>query len=113
VVHSEAISATVEWSVRYLPDFCLPDKALDLLDTACAQVRFLTFSGGASPQCVDRAGIAAAVASRCKIPAGLLTADENERLATMEEKLDKLSAVLQFQTLTKENLAAIVGKILE
>lgn len=35
--------------MRYLPDFRLPDKAIDLLDTACAQARFLTFSGGASP----------------------------------------------------------------
>ena len=44
-----AISAAVEWSVRYLPDFRLPDKAIDLLDTACAQARFLTFRSNDIP----------------------------------------------------------------
>ena len=37
-----ALRAAVEWSVRYLPDFRLPDKALDLVDQACAAVRFRT-----------------------------------------------------------------------
>jgi ATP-dependent Clp protease ATP-binding subunit ClpC len=30
----DALRAAVEWSVRYLPDFRLPDKALDLVDQA-------------------------------------------------------------------------------
>jgi len=38
----DALRAAVEWSVRYLPDFRLPDKALDLVDQACAAVRFRT-----------------------------------------------------------------------
>jgi len=92
-----AISTAVEWSVRYLPDFRLPDKAIDLLDTACAQARFLTFSGKgsiaagtAAPHgAVDREQIAAVVASRCKIPVGTLTEDEGQRLRSMEEVLGK------------------------
>jgi ATP-dependent Clp protease ATP-binding subunit ClpA len=51
-----ALRAAVEWSVRYLPDFRLPDKALDLVDQACAAVRFRTLtpqkrkiSGGETP----------------------------------------------------------------
>ena len=75
-----ALRAAVEWSVRYLPDFRLPDKALDLVDQACAQVRFATLSpqkrrdrlslpraGTGSPShhlVVGRDGIAAAVAAR-------------------------------------------------
>jgi AAA lid domain len=39
-----ALRAAVEWSVRYLPDFRLPDKALDLVDQACAAVRFKTLT---------------------------------------------------------------------
>ncbi len=39
-----ALWAAVEWSIRYLPDFRLPDKALDLVDQACAAVRFVTLS---------------------------------------------------------------------
>ena len=84
-----AISAAVEWSVRYLPDFRLPDKAIDLLDTACAQARFLTFSGQPGQSGVDREQIAAVVASRCKIPVGTLTEDEGQRLRSMEEALGK------------------------
>ncbi|MEI6279366.1 MAG: ATP-dependent Clp protease ATP-binding subunit [Verrucomicrobiae bacterium] len=99
-----AISAAVEWSVRYLPDFRLPDKAIDLLDTACAQARFLTFSGkgawasrppkdtGRMPVLlsgVDREQIAAVVASRCKIPVGTLTEDEGLRLRSMEKALGR------------------------
>jgi len=82
-----AISAAVEWSVRYLPDFRLPDKAIDLLDTACAQARFLTFSSQTGQPSVDREQIAQAVASRCKIPVGTLTEDENQRLRSMETAL--------------------------
>ena len=39
-----ALRAAEEWSVRYLPDFRLPDKALDLVDQACAAVRFRTLT---------------------------------------------------------------------
>jgi len=51
----DALKAAVEWSVRYLPDFRLPDKALDLVDQACAAVRFRTLTpqgkmaGGETP----------------------------------------------------------------
>ena len=38
------LRAAVEWSLRYLPDFRLPDKALDLVDQAGAAVRFRTFT---------------------------------------------------------------------
>jgi ATP-dependent Clp protease ATP-binding subunit ClpC len=88
-ITDEAISAAVEWSVRYLPDFRLPDKAIDLLDTACAQARFLTFSGQPGQSGVDREQIAAVVASRCKIPVGTLTEDEGQRLRSMEEALGR------------------------
>lgn len=30
----DLLRAAVDWSVRYLPDFRLPDKALDLVDQA-------------------------------------------------------------------------------
>jgi hypothetical protein len=52
----DALRVAVEWSARYLPDFRLPDKALDLVDQACAAVRFRTLtpqerkkSGGETP----------------------------------------------------------------
>ena len=38
-ISDEALRQAVALSVRYLPDRCLPDKALDLLDEAAAKVR--------------------------------------------------------------------------
>jgi ATP-dependent Clp protease ATP-binding subunit ClpC len=91
-------------SVRYLADFRLPDKALDLVDQACAAVRFGTLSApmeedqGGTPfsrpatgrgSYVGREDIARAVAARCGIPVGTLTADEGARLMELEGDLGK------------------------
>ncbi|MEX1049668.1 MAG: hypothetical protein WED15_09075 [Akkermansiaceae bacterium] len=40
----EALRAAVERSVGYLPDFRLPDKALDGVDLVCAAVRVRTLT---------------------------------------------------------------------
>jgi ATP-dependent Clp protease ATP-binding subunit ClpC len=86
-----ALRAAVEWSIRYLPDFRLPDKALDLVDQACAVVRFQTLTPGkrAAGSVIGREEIAAAVAARCGIPVGTLTADEGLRLMALEGDLGK------------------------
>ena len=103
-----ALRAAVEWSVRYLPDFRLPDKALDLVDQACAAVRFRTLTPlvlveeehcGETPQArpaarrsshvVGREEIAAAVAARCGIPVGTLTANEGAQLMALEGDLGR------------------------
>ena len=77
--------------MKYLPDFRLPDKALDLADQACAAVRFRTLTpraaGENSETRIGRQEIAAVVAARCGIPVGTLTADEGERLKRLEELL--------------------------
>lgn len=102
-----ALRAAVEWSIRYLPDFRLPDKALDLVDQACAAVRFRTLTpqieeknGGETPPqrsgarrashvVVGREDIARAVAARCGIEVGTLTADEGARLMALEGDLGR------------------------
>ncbi|MEI6177390.1 MAG: ATP-dependent Clp protease ATP-binding subunit, partial [Verrucomicrobiota bacterium] len=86
-----ALRAAVEWSIRYLPDFRLPDKALDLVDQACAAARFQTLTPGkrAASAAIGRDDIAAAVAARCGIPVGTLTADEGVRLMALEGDLGK------------------------
>lgn len=35
-IQDEAIKSAVDYSVRYISDRCLPDKAIDLIDEACA-----------------------------------------------------------------------------
>jgi len=86
-----ALRAAVEWSIRYLPDFRLPDKALDLVDQACAAARFQTLTPGKRTVSsgIGRDEIALAVAARCGVPVGNLTADEGVRLMALEENLSK------------------------
>jgi ATP-dependent Clp protease ATP-binding subunit ClpC len=89
-IADDALTAAVDWSIRYLPDFRLPDKAIDLLDTACAQARFMSLSrkvGDVAGKTITREQVASAVAQRCKIPIGILTAEEGERLSGMEAVL--------------------------
>ena len=93
-ITDEAIEAAVEMSMRYLPDFRLPDKAIDLIDQACAQARMATLSfSGAMPdqsgQSIARRQIAGVVAQRCRIPVDRLTEDEAKRFLTMEQALTR------------------------
>ncbi len=87
IIEDDALQAAINWSVRYLPDFRLPDKAIDLLDTAAAQARFASLSSRQGPESVGREQVARAVANRCKIPYGILMQDEHVRLASMERDL--------------------------
>ena len=89
-ITDEAIEAAVELSLRYLTDFRLPDKAIDLIDHACASARIASLSFRSdSPvaQSIGRAEIAAVVAQRCRLPVERLTEDEATRLLHMEEIL--------------------------
>jgi len=88
-----ALKAAVEFSVRYLPERHLPDKALDLLDEACTRVRVgtVSFKGEAAQQPVTAPvtaeAIAQVVAELTGIPAGRLTSQQQERLQRMAEAL--------------------------
>jgi ATP-dependent Clp protease ATP-binding subunit ClpC len=94
-----ALEKAVDLSVKYLPDFRLPDKAIDLLDQACARVMLSTFSArpaaergakvasGTSEIGPDE--IAAVVAERCRIPVDRLTIAEGQKLLQMEEILGR------------------------
>jgi ATP-dependent Clp protease ATP-binding subunit ClpA len=47
LIAEDALEAAVQLSVGWLPERHLPDKALDLLDEACARARFPTISAPA------------------------------------------------------------------
>jgi ATP-dependent Clp protease ATP-binding subunit ClpC len=92
VLEDAALRAAVEWSVRYLPDFRLPDK-FRTLTPVVEKRRGETPLGrpGArrASHAVGREEIAAAVAARCGIPVGTLTADEGARLMELEGDLGR------------------------
>ncbi len=50
-LRDDAVVAAAELSARYLSGRQLPDKAVDVLDTACARVRI---SLAAAPECIER-----------------------------------------------------------
>ena len=78
-----AVRAAVTLSARYLPDRRLPDKAVDLLDEACAAVR--TASGAEGT--VTEADVAAALQSWTGVPVELPGAGEARELLDLETRL--------------------------
>jgi ATP-dependent Clp protease ATP-binding subunit ClpC len=80
-VAPSTVQACVELAVRYLPDRRLPDKALDLLDEACADASL------AGHDHVDVETVARVVAERTGIAVGTLTEGERERLGRLDAVL--------------------------
>jgi ATP-dependent Clp protease ATP-binding subunit ClpC len=90
-IADSALVAAVDLSIRYLHDFHLPDKAIDLVDQACAITMLRSFSPTKNPKSKERViqpdDIALAVAERCKVPVENLASNERERLIHIEEAL--------------------------
>jgi len=94
-ISDDAIQAAVQLSIRYLPDRRLPDKAYDLLDEACATVRYgpqISYNADQSAipstsRLVTADTIRTVVSERTNIPVEWLSAREAERIAHMAEAL--------------------------
>jgi ATP-dependent Clp protease ATP-binding subunit ClpC len=92
-IDAAALHAAVTLSARYLTNLRLPDKAIDLLDEACARVVVPalslppeggTTSGGGM---VTAETVAEVLAQWTGIPVAQMTEDERERLTRMAEAL--------------------------
>nr|CRY94400.1 hypothetical protein [uncultured prokaryote] len=83
-----ALHAAVELSVRYLPGRCLPDKAIDLVDEACAAARIRAEQEGASAPVLTPEQIAEVVAKASGVPAARVGEQERERLTRLEQRLN-------------------------
>lgn len=102
-ITDDAIQASVQYAVRYFHDRALPDKALDLLDEACASLRLqkhsvpltddLAMEAAAelhpAVQTLGEDAIAAVVSARLGVPTQKLNAAETETLLHLEEKLSE------------------------
>ncbi|WP_137973957.1 type VI secretion system ATPase TssH [Pseudomonas sp. F(2018)] len=95
-LRDDAVVAAAELSARYLAGRQLPDKAVDVLDTACARVRI---SLAAAPEALERLrgelaeGERQRLALRRDLQAGL-AADE-AALAALEQRLTEAESELQ------------------
>ncbi len=87
-IRPEALEAAMRLSVRYQPDKRLPDKALDLIDEACARLVVRTHlpEEGAINEVTART-VAEVLSEWTGIPISELTANERRRFAGMEDAL--------------------------
>ncbi|MCA1952406.1 MAG: type VI secretion system ATPase TssH [Hyphomicrobiales bacterium] len=107
-----AITAAVMLSQRYIPARQLPDKAVSLLDTACARV---AISQSTIPAGIEE--LRAALAARAKERAALvkdaeLGADNARRIAEIEAETERLAAALAAREADHAREKALIDEIL-
>lgn len=91
-IKDEALQAAAELSDRYISDRNLPDKAIDLLDEACAEIRLHSvkdYSGQMGKPQVERCTIEKVISEWTNIPLERLTIAESKNLMHLEEQLHK------------------------
>jgi ATP-dependent Clp protease ATP-binding subunit ClpA len=81
-ISDEAIDAAVDLSVRYQSDKRLPDKAIDLIDTACAKLKI----AGNDWTC-EKANVVEAVAKAVKIPAEQIGSEAVKSLENLDTNI--------------------------
>ena len=82
-IDDAALDSAVDLSVRYQTDKRLPDKAIDLIDSACAKERIL-----GKPFTVTRANIIAALSKATKVPADQIGADHTTNAPSILTSLE-------------------------
>ena len=81
-INDEAIDAAVELSVRYQTDKKLPDKAIDLIDTAAAKLKISTIDWT-----VGRSHIIDIISNFTKIPAEQIGNSNTKPLVDLDSKI--------------------------
>jgi len=89
ILTPEAIESAVKLSKRYIGERYLPDKAVDLLDEAAAEVRLEQNEGKRQDTLVKEDDIQKVVSSWTGIPITKLTENESEKLLHLEDFIHK------------------------
>ena len=89
VITPEAIDFSVKLSKRYIGERYLPDKAVDLLDEAAAEVRLQQNEGKRQDNQIKEEDIEKVVSSWTGIPITKLTENESEKLLHLEDLIHK------------------------
>ena len=82
-ITDEAIESAVDLSVRYQNDKKLPDKAIDLIDTACAKLKVI----GDTDWSCTKANIVDAISKAVKIPAEQIGAEAVKSLTNLDSNI--------------------------
>lgn len=82
-ITNQALTDAVYYSVKYMSDKKLPDKAIDLIDCACARFKVKDEEGGI----VDHQEILQEVSRIAKVPVEQINSKENVNLDKLENNL--------------------------
>ncbi|MDD6269265.1 MAG: ATP-dependent Clp protease ATP-binding subunit [Oscillospiraceae bacterium] len=88
-INDDVLCAAIDYSVRYIHDRSLPDKAIDLLDEACSRTRIRSAEHDEDSKVVKRSDVAAVVSVRTGIPTDKISEEQKQKLITLSEKLKK------------------------
>jgi ATP-dependent Clp protease ATP-binding subunit ClpC len=89
VMTPEAVEQSVKLSKRYIGERYLPDKAVDLLDEAAAEVKLEMNEGKRQDNKINKQDIEKVVSSWTGIPITKLTENESEKLLHLEDTIHK------------------------
>jgi len=89
VFPDKTLEVSASLSKRYIGERFLPDKAVDLLDEAAAEVRLEQNSGKRSDNAVAQSDIEKVVSGWTGIPITKLTENESEKLLHLEDTIHK------------------------
>lgn len=89
VLTPEALEAAVHLSKKYIGERYLPDKGVDLLDEAAAEVKLQHTEGKRADNKVVKADIEKVVSAWTGIPITRLTEDESQKLIHLEDIIHK------------------------
>ncbi|MEX5729107.1 type VI secretion system protein VasG [Rhodovulum iodosum] len=109
----EALEASVQLSHRYIPARQLPDKAISLLDTACARVAVSQHATPAAVEDVDRRLAALRIEQGIAEREAAIGIDTEERMAGILAALDEAEADLADANARWEAEKALVDEVLE
>ncbi len=85
----EALNASVHLSKKYVGERFLPDKAVDLLDEAAAEVKLQVAEAKRQDAVVNKQDIEKVVSAWTGIPITKLTEDESQKLIHLEDLIHK------------------------
>ena len=86
-IQHEALEAAVDLSIKYQNDKKLPDKAIDLIDVACARFKVRDIT---KDKVVTKDSIQYELAKMIKLPEEQVKERESENLAHLEDNLKKV-----------------------
>jgi ATP-dependent Clp protease ATP-binding subunit ClpA len=82
-ITNQAVIDSVKYSIKYMTDKRLPDKAIDLIDCACARFKVRDEEGGI----VDHNEIVFEVAKTTNLPLEQVAAKENKNLKDLDKNM--------------------------